>query len=101
MPKVVNLKDIASDLNSFLEETVKPSSPRSIVTEDDYAALGRATVNYVLSQVDGGDSPEVIGEAMVIGAQAAAQDSKVGADETVEAAVRVIERMAESMRRMQ
>lgn len=97
----MSLKDIANDLDSFLSETVQPSSSKGIVTEADYDQLGRSVVNYVLSQVDEGDSPEVIGEAMVVGAQAAAHDAVVSADEVIESTVRVIERMGEAMRRMQ
>jgi hypothetical protein len=94
----LSLKDIANDLNVFLAES---SSTHRVVTEAEYSQLGRSVVNYVLSQADSDDSPEIIGEAMVVGAQAAASDTEVGADEAVEATIRVIERMAESMRRMQ
>jgi len=94
----VSLKDIANDLSVFLSES---GSARPVVTEAEYAQLGCSVVNYVLSQSDADDSPEVIGEAMIIGAQAAASDTSVDSDEAVEATIRVIERMAEAMRRAQ
>ena len=94
----MSLKDIANDLNVFLSES---ATTRKAVTEEEYSQLGRSVVNYVLSQADTDDSPEIIGEAMVVGAQAAASDTSVGSDEAVEATIRVIERMAEAMRRQQ
>lgn len=94
----MSLKDIANDLTSFLQESAP--TPAEPVTEAEYESLGRSVVNYVMSQVEG-DDPEVIGEAMVIGAHAAAQDANVSADETLEATIRAVEEMAEAMRRMQ
>jgi hypothetical protein len=95
----VSLKDIATDLSAFLQESA-PAPVEDVVTEAEFNQLGRAVVDLVLARADGHE-PEAIGEAMVIGAHAAAEDAGVSADDTLEATVRVVERMAEAMRRMQ
>jgi hypothetical protein len=91
----VSLKTIADDLTEFLEDTAPP------LTEHQLDQLGRTVVNYVMSQIDSDDSPEIVGEAVVIGARALAEDAGRPCEEIVEQAILTLERMAEAARRLQ
>ena len=85
------LKDIADDLSRFLTGVEKPPKPeiKPLTAESEEVTahdLVRTTFDYVLSQIGGKGTASVLGEALMLGASAAAHD--VGREpETVRAAM--------------
>jgi hypothetical protein len=94
----MSLKTIANDLGAFLEEAAPAPEP---LTEAQLTQLGSTVVNFVMSQIDSEDSPELVGEAVVVGARALAEDAGRPQEEIVESAISVLERMSEAARRLQ
>ena len=94
----MSLKTIATDLDEFLEEAAPPLEP---LTEQQLDQLGRTVISYVMSQIDSDDSPEVVGEAMVIAGTALAADAGRPCEEIVEQVILTLERMTNAARSLQ
>jgi len=93
---VSNLKDIADGLLALTEgDSPAPSPSLSEEVAGDAAA---ATIDYVLSRMQGSDDPHLLGEAVVVGAYGAAVDMGLDGDVVAEAAVARIEAIASTAR---
>jgi hypothetical protein len=91
----MSLKDIANDLIQLVEEATPPPEP---MTEEQLSLLGRTVVHYVMSQIDSDDAADTVGEAMVVGARALAEDSGVPGDVLAQQVVQTLDAMAEAAR---
>jgi hypothetical protein len=101
---VSNLHNIASDLAAFLTQVAERSpikvevataKPTTVLSDE---TLARAVFDYVCSQLKEDDPPEVIGEALVIGANALARDAQLSGDRLTEEMIDLLERIVEAAR---
>jgi len=97
---VSDLKDVAEGLLALAEGDGPPPPPPPSVTEEMAADAAAATIDYVLSRMQGTDDPGLLGEAVVVGAYGVAVDMGLDGDVIAEAAVVRIEAVARAARAM-
>lgn len=94
-----DLREVADGLLSVLgEEDVAPPPPT--ISEEVASEAASATIDYVLSRMQGTDDPVLLGEAVVVGAYGAAADMGLDGDVIAEAAVTRLETIARNARAM-
>lgn len=94
---MADLNEIADGLLA-LAESGGPPSPIPSLTKEVAEEVATAALDYVLSQMQGGDAPELLGEAVVLGAYGAAVDMKLDGDVIAEAAVAKLETISRHAR---
>lgn len=94
---MADLNDIADGLLA-LAEVDDPSPPALSLTEEVANHAAAAVLEYALSQVQEGDSHELLAEAVVLGAYGAAEDMNLDGDVIAEATVARLEAVATSAR---
>ncbi len=94
---MADLKDIADGLLALVEGD-DPSPPPPTLTEEVAGQAATAALDYVLSEMQSGDSAELLGEAVVLGAYGAANDMQLDGDVIAEAAVSRLEAISAAAR---
>jgi hypothetical protein len=95
---VSDLNDIADGLLALVEGDGQPPAPEPTLTEEVADEAATAALDYVLSEMRSGDSAELLGEAVVMGAYGAAVDMRLDGDVIAEAAVARLEGIASCAR---
>jgi hypothetical protein len=109
-----DLKNIASDLNTFLKvvdsppkkPAASPAAPPQKVEQTkpvveaavDPAKLARAAWDYVSSVIQESDSPDTIGTAYMVAIAALSKDANVPVDDLNNAAIDFLESIVDSAR---
>lgn len=102
----MSLKTAAATLAAFIEDATEVSPmevqplPPEPVSEAQVEELAQVVLNYVLHSAEDNDTPEMIGEALVVGAAAAAEDAGVDAALVMETAVDHLDRMLKAAKRL-